>query len=88
MSPRTNRVTWERVVTCLDDDKARLAAVAILTGRKIKGADMASNRLAREAVADALTAAEDALEGRRGQALEERAKVRACRRALELELWP
>jgi hypothetical protein len=64
------------------DDEIRRHA---LDAFKATGGNMDRwSRRDREAMADALTAAEDALEGSRRAAL---VNLRAARRRLELELW-
>ena len=81
-------VAWPEVLRCLSADETRSCVVQRLRQAGFTADDFASQRKARECVADALTAVEDRAETRRPKAQAERTAIRAVRRRLELELWP
>lgn len=78
-------VTYRAVLAALQSDFARSSALALYRCAGYRPDDFAFRRPARLAMADALTATEDALELR--GARRERAAVRVVRRLLESEVW-
>lgn len=87
--PTQNRVAWPEVLRAAQGDETRSAVAASLAGCGFSADSFASQRRAREVVADALSRQEDRLEGLRGVRREqERERLAGVRRRLELELWP
>jgi hypothetical protein len=78
--------TWADVARALQDDDARGIALGRYRAAGFKPDDFERKKRARAAMADGLTAAEDAMELR--CAPKARAAIRQVRRRLELELWP
>jgi hypothetical protein len=78
-------IQWPRVISCLQSSDARELALGLYKSGGHTPDTFRSSRPAREAMANALTRAEDLLEQhRRG----EQTTIKMVRRALELELWP
>lgn len=95
LSAAGGRATWKDVLRALQDDQARELAVSHYRARGFGPDDFGHKRPAREAMADALTFAEDRLElanldQRAGTAARDRARaaIRPVRRRLEWELFP
>jgi hypothetical protein len=81
------RVTWPDVLRAAQG--SRDSVLAAYRAAEFGSEDFARLRPAREAMADALTRAEDRLETKRGAVnAAEREAIRGVRCRLELELWP
>ena len=78
---------WPEVLRALSGDGARNLAIGRYRVAGFTGDDFARSRLAREAMTDALTRAEDWLEYE-GPRSPDRSAIQAVRRRLEWELWP
>jgi len=85
---RRARIGWPDVLRVLQGDETRSYAIGRYRAGGFGPDDFARSRPAREAMADALTYAEDRLELQGWRRDPERAAMREVRRALELELWP
>ncbi len=84
-----SRFGWREVLGAVQDSAARSGLVGSLRDAGFTADDFASVNKARDIVCTWLSRYEDSLEGVQGRLrAEERARVRAVRRRLELELFP
>lgn len=81
-------VTWPDIVRAVERETTRETLMARYRAAGFTPDDFAGRRGAREAMADALTRTEDALEDRSSVGSRERAALCDVRRRLEWELWP
>ena len=84
-----SRFSWPAILRALSDTETRSFVLSRYRELGAQPADWPSRR-SLEAMADALTAAEDWLELRRAtpRLLATRSRLRTIRRRLERELWP
>lgn len=80
-------VSWRHVLGALSSVETRQRIVGHVRGRGFTLDDLEHRRAAREALADAITYAEDWLAGHARHS-DERVALRDVRRRLEWELWP
>lgn len=81
-------VAWSDVIRVLHRDRTREFVLARYRDAGFTPDDFGHKRPAREAMADALTRAEDRLEDVSSAPSRERDGLRDVRRRLEWELWP
>jgi len=81
-------VTWPDIVGCLLATDTRSLATKSYRAQGWDPDQFATLRLARVAMANALTSIEDWLESEHPRRTGESVRIRQVRRRLELELWP
>jgi len=86
--PKRRAVTWPDIVGCLLAADTRSLATKSYRAQGWDPDQFATLRLARVAMANALSSIEDWLESEHPRRTGESVSIRQVRRRLELELWP